>query len=477
MVSLVMKVPLIRIFVCPIDPTALQLIKRVVIDTDLESIENKGVQLWVVAFPAIITRVTSFGILVVTQSFIGHIGETELAAYALVQLLLLIFANGILLGMASALETLCGQAYGAGHNHMMGIYLQRSWIVLLVTATILVPIFVFATPILKALGQEEKLAIAAGPISLWFIPVIYAFVFSLTMQMYLQSQQKNSIIGWLSVATFVLHVILSWLFVNKFNWGISGAMSCVSITNWLVVVGEFIYVFGGWCRETWHGFSKYAFFDLCPLIKLSISSGVMLCLELWYSSVLVLLAGLMKNATVAISAFSICLNINAWELMLSLGFLTAACVRVSNELGGGDAKAAIFAIKVIVCTSLLFGVIFSVVFFLCGHSLAYLFSSSTAVAEVVSSLSGLLAAAVFLNSIQPVLSGVAIGSGWQSVVAYVNLSCYYIIGIPLGIVLGYVAKLEVKGIWLGMICGVTLQSLVLLVITWKTDWEGQLPHV
>lgn len=41
-------------------------------------------------------------------------------------------------------------------------------------------------------------------------------------------------------------------------------------------------------------------------------------------------------------------------------------------------------------------------------------------------------------------TGVAIGAGWQSVVAYVNLGCYYIIGIPVGVVLGNVFKLQVK---------------------------------
>jgi len=41
-------------------------------------------------------------------------------------------------------------------------------------------------------------------------------------------------------------------------------------------------------------------------------------------------------------------------------------------------------------------------------------------------------------------AGVAIGAGWQSIVAYVNLGCYYIIGIPVGIVLGKVYHLQVK---------------------------------
>lgn len=40
--------------------------------------------------------------------------------------------------------------------------------------------------------------------------------------------------------------------------------------------------------------------------------------------------------------------------------------------------------------------------------------------------------------------GVAVGSGWQSKVAYVNLACYYLIGIPLGVILGWVFNLGVE---------------------------------
>ncbi|XP_042513416.1 protein DETOXIFICATION 20-like [Macadamia integrifolia] len=434
-------------------------------------IESK--KLWSIASPAIITRLTSFGILVTTQSFMGHIGENELAAYALIQILLVRFANGILLGMANALETLCGQAFGAQHYHMMGIYLQRSWLVLLASSAILLPFFIFTSPILRLIGQEEELSAVAGNISIWFIPIMYYFVFSFTMQMYLQAQRKNMIIGWLSCASFVVHLTLSWLFVYKLNLGIPGAMGAMIISTWSMVIGEFIYVFGGWCPETWRGFSKHAFADLWPLFKLSVSSGMMLCLELWYNAVLVLLAGYMKNATIAVAAFSICLNVVAWEFMIPLGFLTGACVRVANELGSGDGKAAKFAVIVNLSTSLSLGVLFSVLFLVFGHVLSYAFTSSTEVATAVSSLSTLLALSVLLNSVQPVLTGVAVGAGWQSVVAYVNLGCYYVVGIPIGLLLGYVAKLDVRGIWIGMMCGVALQTFVLLWITWRTDWDNQ----
>lgn len=53
-------------------------------------------KIWVIAGPAIFTRFSSFGITVVTQAFVGHIGSTELAGYALVMTVLNRFATGIL---------------------------------------------------------------------------------------------------------------------------------------------------------------------------------------------------------------------------------------------------------------------------------------------------------------------------------------------------------------------------------------------
>lgn len=51
---------------------------------------------WRIAFPSILFRITSFGTLVVTQVFIGRISQLDLAAYALVQTILIRFVNGIL---------------------------------------------------------------------------------------------------------------------------------------------------------------------------------------------------------------------------------------------------------------------------------------------------------------------------------------------------------------------------------------------
>eukprot|EP01018_Ginkgo_biloba_P020236 Gb_41437 [translate_table: standard] len=133
-------------------------------------------------------------------------------------------------------------------------------------------------------------------------------------------------------------------------------------------------------------------------------------------------------------------------------------VRVSNELGAGNFQAAKFAVIVSVTTSFVIGlVICSIIFFL-REDLASLFTHSFTVKLAVSRLSILLAFTILLNSVQPVLSGAAIGTGRQAVIAYVNIGCYYLVGVPLGVVLGYVVDLGVMGMWTGMICGAAVAN-------------------
>ncbi|KAK7290709.1 hypothetical protein RIF29_05314 [Crotalaria pallida] len=420
----------------------------------VEKVWNESKVMWIVAAPAIFTRFTTFGINVISQAFVGHIGSMELAGFALVFTVLIRFANGILLGMASALATLCGQAYGAREYGMMGVYLQRSWIVLFSTALILLPVFIFTSPILTLLGQDKSIAQEAGIISLWSIPVMFAFIVSFTCQTFLQSQSKNIIIAYLAALSIIIHVFLSWLLTIKFKFGIAGAMTSTILGYWIPNIGQLIFVTCGWCSETWHGFSFLAFKDLWPVFKLSLSSGTMLCLELWYYTILVLLTGGMKNAEVEIDALSI-------------------CVRVANELGKGSAKAAKFSVVVTVLTSFALGFLLFLFFLFFRERLAYIFTSNKDVANAVGDLSPLLSISILLNSVQPVLSGVAIGAGRQSAVAYVNIGCYYVIGIPVGIVLGHVINWQVKGIWIGMLFGTLIQTIVLAIITYKTNWEEQ----
>lgn len=434
-------------------------------------VESK--KLWRIAGPAIITRLTSYGTNLVTQAFVGHLGDLELAAITISTTVIVGLSFGLLLGMGSALETMCGQAFGAGQYDMLGVYLQRSWIVLFVVAVILLPMYIFATPILILLGQTTEIAQLSGTLAIWMIPLHFGYAFSLPLQRYLQSQLKNSVIAWMSGVTLIIHIFLSWLFIMKLGTGVIGAAITLDIATWLPLIGLFIYMVCGGCPLTWKGFSREAFSGLWAFIKLSVASGVMLCLEIWYYRVLILLTGHLKDAETALDSLSICMNINGAEVMIPLAFLAATGVRVANELGGGNGKGAKFAVIVSVSTSCAIGLVFWVLILVFRGDFAVIFTDSEVIIKAVSKLAYLLSFTILLNSVQPVLSGVAIGSGWQSIVAYVNIGCYYVIGVPFGVVLGMVFNYGVMGIWAGMISGTAVQTIVLAIIVYRCDWEKE----
>ncbi|CAD5188254.1 unnamed protein product [Musa acuminata subsp. malaccensis] len=430
-------------------------------------------KLWAVVGPSMIGRLALYGMCVITQAYAGHVGDLELASFSIATTVVASFAFGFMLGMASAMETLCGQAFGAKRYHMLGVYMQRSWVVLFVCDILLLPLYLYATPLLELLGQPREIAEQAGYLSLWLLPMHFSFVFLFPLQRFLQCQLKNSVNAAFTVLALLVHVLVSWLLLEKLKLGLTVATLTLDFSWWVAVVGQFGYVVCGGCPRTWKGFSFEAFAELWGFLKLSVSSGVMLCLENWYYRILVLLAGNLKNAEIAVDALSVCMNINSWEMMIPLAFFAGTGVRVANELGAGNGKGARFATIVSVATSTAVGLVFWSLIIGFHDKIALIFSTSRVIQEVVNRLCILLAFSILLNSVQPVLSGVAVGSGWQALVAYVNIGTYYFIGIPFGLILGWIFELGILGIWAGMIGGTGIQTLILAILTIRCDWDKE----
>lgn len=210
------------------------------------------------------------------------------------------------LGMGSAVETLCGQAYGAHKYDMLGVYLQRSTILLTATGIPLMIIYIFSKQILLALGESSAIASSAAIFVYGLIPQIFAYAVNFPIQKFLQSQSIIFPSAYISAATLVLHLLLSWLAIFKLGWGLLGASLVLSFSWWIVVAAQFVYILlSERCKKTWTGFTLQAFSGLWEFLKLSTASAIMLCLETWYYQIIVLIAGLLKNAEIVLDALSI----------------------------------------------------------------------------------------------------------------------------------------------------------------------------
>ncbi|XP_043708446.1 protein DETOXIFICATION 33-like isoform X2 [Telopea speciosissima] len=434
-------------------------------------VESK--KLWMLAGPAIFTSICQYSLGALTQTFVGQVNALALAAVSVENSVIAGLAFGVMLGMGSALETLCGQAYGAGQITMLGIYMQRSWVILFVTSLFLVPIYVFSPPILKLFGQTDEIADATGKFALWMLPQLFAYALNFPIQKFLQAQRKVLVMAYVAGVVLVIHVLLSWLLILKLGWGLVGAAVSLNFSWWLVVLGQLAYIFIWKSDGAWTGFSFQAFKDLFSFVKLSLASAVMLCLEFWYLMIVTVLAGHLNNALIAVDGISVCMNINGWDFMIALGFNIGISVRVSNELGAGKPRAAKFAILVVSATSISIGLVCMALVLGTRDYFPYIFTNTAEVRKEVTKLSPLLAITVLLNSLQPVLSGVAIGAGWQALVAYINIGCYYIVGLPAGLLLGFKFGFGIEGVWGGMTGGIVLQTIILTIITSCTNWKKE----
>ena len=64
---------------------------------------------------------------------------------------------------------------------------------------------------------------------------------------------------------------------------------------------------------------------------------------------------------------------------------------------------------------------------------------------------------IFHASKKGVISGIMRASGRQAVAALVNFVSYYVVGLPLGIILSLVVGLKAKGLWIGLSVGDFIQ--------------------
>ena len=167
-------------------------------------------------------------------------------------------------------------------------------------------VYAFSEPILVFLGQSPEIARAASIFVYGLIPQIFAYAANFPIQKFMQAQSIMAPSAYISAATLVVHVGLSYLAVYQWGLGLLGASLILSLSWWVIVAAQFVYIVTSQrCRLTWTGFSWEAFSGLPSFFKLSLASAVMLCLETWYFQILVLIAGLLKDPELALSSLSV----------------------------------------------------------------------------------------------------------------------------------------------------------------------------
>ncbi|KAK4763200.1 hypothetical protein SAY86_008968 [Trapa natans] len=344
---------------------------------------------------------------------------------------------------------------------------------------------VLTGPILALLGQDPDISAEAGAFNRWMVPGLFAYSLLQCLNRFFQAQNDVLPMMVSSAATACLHVLVCWVLVFPCNLASRGAALANSISYWVNVGLLAGYLnFSPAYLKTWTGFSREALRDLLSFVRLAVPSAIMIwlvsltvsylkCLEYWSFEMVVLLSGLLPNPKLETSVLSVSLNTCWMVYMISVGLGGAISTRVSNELGAGKAEEARLALLVMVVIALTEGAAVAITTISVRHIWGRLYSTEGEVIQYVAKMMPLLALSDFLDGFQCVLSGAARGCGWQNLCSYINLGAYYVVAIPSAVVLAFVLHIGGTGLWMGIICGLSVQAAALVTVNVCTNWDAE----
>ncbi|XP_015582735.1 protein DETOXIFICATION 14 isoform X1 [Ricinus communis] len=449
-----------------------------------------------IAGPMVAVNVSHYFLQVMSVMMVGHLGELSLSSTAIAISFCAVTGFSLVFGMSSALETLCGQAYGAKQYRQFGIRVYTAVFSLNLVCVPLCILWIYMGKILVLIGQDPVISQEAAKFATCLVPALFGYA---TLQAVVRYFQMQSLIFPLIITSLFatcFHILLCWILVFNSGLGKLGAAISIGISYWLNVILLGVYmVFSSSCAETRVPISMELFKGIGQFIGLAIPSAVMICLEWWSFELLTMLSGLLPNPRLETSVLSVwyvtkhCLHMyykgSAWHRDCKLfsnhhntihhsGWSRCgSSTRVSNELGAGNAKAAYVAVWCAMVVATIQSIAVSAILLVTRHVFGYVFSNEKEVVDYVTAMAPLVSLSVILDSLQGTLSGIARGCGWQNLGAYVNLVAYYICGIPVAAVLGFWLNLRGKGLWIGIQVGSFVQIVLLAIITRSTNWEQQ----
>ncbi|EEH53418.1 Multidrug/Oligosaccharidyl-lipid/Polysaccharide flippase superfamily, partial [Micromonas pusilla CCMP1545] len=430
------------------------------------------------ALPVSLSMICNRVMSLTSVAFVGHLGPLPLAGAALATTLGNVTGNSIMVGMASAVTTLCGAAFGARAYSSLGGVLQRALIILTLAAIPICVLWANATSLLLAMGQDEEISRVAGRYIIALIPGLVFYAWNICVQGFMQSQRLTKPSAVAGVVAAVLHVPANVVFMRALGLGYVGAALATSWSNGVVLTINVAYLVRESLRRarraTWTGWSaRDAFSDWPAFLRLALP-GVLMMGEWWASEANILIAGYLPNPERNVAGVSIFQVTNALAFMIPVGFSVAVAARAGNELGSRAPARARHAARCAFVLILIVEAAVSAVILLARKSWGKIYSADDDVVSLVSALLVPLAIYTAFDGVLCVATGVIKACGRQAVAGPVVFFAYYVVGIPLAVYLAFgPPKMGAMGLAIGATVGTVVHSLIICFIVYRTDWFGE----
>lgn len=425
-----------------------------------------------IAFPMVLTGLLLYLRSMISMLFLGHLNELALAGGALAIGFANITGYSVLSGLAMGMEPICGQAFGAKRFKLLGLTMQRTVILLLLTSIPISFLWLNMKKILLLCGQKPEIATEAHTYILYSLPDLIAQSLLHPLRIYLRSQSITLPLTMCAAFSIFLHIPINYFLVYVLNLGIKGVALSGVWTNINLVGSLIVYItISGVYEKTWGGISFKSFFNgWGDLMKLAIPSCISVCLEWWWYEIMILLCGLLINPQATVASMGILIQTTALIYIFPSSLSFGVSTRVGNELGADQPEKAKLAATVGISFSFILG--FSALLFavMVRKIWASMFTQDAEIIALTSLVLPIIGLCELGNCPQTTGCGVLRGTARPKLGANINLSCFYLVGMPVAVWLSFYAGFDFKGLWLGLLAAQGSCVVTMLLVLSRTDW-------
>lgn len=435
------------------------------------TMQRESLTIFKSAVPLVLTFLGQYSLLFASTFSAGHLGVAELGAASLGAMSANISGYAVFQGLSTSLDTLCPQAFGSGRTTLVGLQTQRM-VYFLWGVNIPIAILWFSSEaILRVLVPEASVAIGAAlylKVLLIGTPGFAAFEAG---KRFCQAQGLFSGPLWVLVICAPINIFLSWYLVWRTSLGFIGAPLSVAITHTLLPLMLFFYIrfISASGMSCWGGFSRLAFTNWTPLIRLAIPGLLMIEAEVLAFEILTFAAARFGSKFLAGQAIVAMIGMLAFQIPFPLSI--AGSTRLATLIGAGLIDAAKLSLKVTLCMSVGVGLLNVVLLWSLRGLLPTLFTDDAEVIDIVSGVLPLLAAFQFFDATAACCNGMLRGLGRQEFGGYLQVFAYYVLALPVSFALAFGASWKLVGLWTGVSVAMALVVVVELIYLRYVNWD------
>lgn len=423
----------------------------------------------ILALPIVVSQLGHTMVNMADSIIVGHFaGTVQLAAVSLVNsIFMLILVLG--LGISYGLTPLIAKMNGAKNYDECGKLLSSSLIINVITGTLLYIFIHFGTlTIIDHIGQSADVVAYAKPyLGFLGFSIIPLMIFQ-TFKQFAEGLGFTKQAMFISIWGNVLNIVLGIIFVKGMfgiaPMGVKGVgLSTLIDRSVMAVVMSYYVMKSPHFRKYLQQF-KLLFIDLSrfkKIVKIGAPVALQYSFEISAFSGAAILIGTIGSVPQA--AHQVAINLAAVTYMMAAGVASAATIKTGNNLGRSAfddlRKSAIASYHVVIA----FMSLTALLFVFANNLLPYIYTEDTAVIGIAAQL--LIIAGFFqlFDGTQVVGLGVLRGIGDVNIPTLITFVAYWVIGIPLGYLLGIKLNMGVNGIWYGLTFGLLTASVLLFL--------------